>query len=178
MTFNFPPQKITGFTVIELLIVIAILGVLSSIVLPAINSAREEGDTAKAKSDLRNIRSAIALLASDTGKWPNGCPIAEITNPEIDLNDASSGLALQPTVENNGNGCEWVSSDVSAWDGPYIKNLIDPWGNPYYFDPDFRPYDNCSSIPDEPENVSVISFGPNGGTLNGYDCDDIFLELQ
>ncbi len=170
--------KEAGFTVIELLVVIAIIGILSSVVLSSLNSAREKGNTAKVEADLRNVRSAIALLADDTGKWPNGCPIAVGANPEIDLNTASAGLALQPSVEDNTGGCAWVASEVAAWSGPYIENLTDPWGNSYYFDPDFRPYDNCASIPDEPQNVSVVSLGPNGASLNGYDCDDIYLQIQ
>jgi len=167
-----------GITVIELLVVIAIIGVLASVILPSLNNAREKGQIAKAQADLRNVRAAVALLADDTGKWPSGCRIGAIANPEVDLNDARAGLAVQPTTEDNGGGCEWTASDVTEWEGPYIENLTDPWGNSYYFDPDFRPFENCGTIPDEAEGVSIISFGPNGGSLNGYDCDDIYLEMQ
>lgn len=168
-----------GFTLIELLVVIAIIGVLASVVLSSLNSARTKGNTAKVKSELRNVRAAIALLEDDTGKWPNGCPPNAGTNPEVSLNDAQAGLTEAPTAQNNGNGCIWTAGDIAAWRGPYIGDLTDPWGNAYEFDPDYTPYGagGCSSSA-EAETVVVVSYGPNGQGRNDYDCDDIFLKIE
>ncbi len=173
-----------GFTLIELLVVIAIIGILSSVVLSAINEARVKAREAKAKSELKNVRSAISMLEHDTEKWPNGCAIGVVSNPEIELDSAQAGIKIRPSVATV-NTCIWTTEDVANWDGPYMETPVDPWGNSYWFDPDYRPRDNV----DETTNcdggtgaisniVAVVSFGPNGIGENKYDCDDIYVEIK
>jgi prepilin-type N-terminal cleavage/methylation domain-containing protein len=171
--------KKPGFTLIELLVVIAIIGILSTLAVTALNVARQKSHIARAQADLRSLRNAVALLESDTGKWPNGCPSEEVTNPEVDLSTTQAGLIPSPIVGNQGNGCEWVQADINKWDGPYVDRAVDPWGNHYYFDPDYTPYSgNGCAIADGAVAPVVLSFGPNGTGLNAYDCDDIFLEMR
>jgi prepilin-type N-terminal cleavage/methylation domain-containing protein len=50
-----------GFTLIDLLVVIAIIGILSSVILASLNTARDKGADAAIKSDLNNIRSQAEL---------------------------------------------------------------------------------------------------------------------
>ena len=178
-------MKEKGFTLIEILIVIGIIGVLASVILGNVNTAREKGMTAKVKSELRNIRTAIALLADDTGKWPNGCPIGSSTNPEVALDDAQAGIKERPSAGDQGDGCIWTASDVANWNGPYMDTPVDPWGNSYDFDPDYRPGDNLdeSLNCDETNNtvndiVAIVSYGEDGIGRNRYNCDDIYLELR
>lgn len=195
---NFQPTKISkklrrarknfgGFTLIELLVVIAIIGVLASVVISAVNTARQKGQDAKARSELKSIRSAIALLEDDTGKWPGGCPPGVVANPEVDLATDQAGMTQAPTVQDNGSGCEWQSSDITRWKGPYIKTPLDPWGRSYHFDSDYQQYENCASTaasdkyPAVPKFVAVVSPGPTKTSatgINDYDCDDIFLKID
>ena len=54
-----------GFTIIELLVVVAIIGLLVAILLPAIGKARESAQTTQSMSNLRNIGSAAAVYGVD-----------------------------------------------------------------------------------------------------------------
>jgi len=174
-----------GFTLIELLITITIIGLLTSVILGSLTSARDKAREGKTNTELRSLRSAVALLVSDTGKWPNGCPVGAVSNPEVELDTAQAGIKQQPTVQDNGDGCEWIASDISNWDGPYMETPVDPWGNSYWFDPDYRPGDNvdeatnCDGGTATIDDISVIvSFGPDGIGDNKYNCDDIFTEMK
>lgn len=169
---------VAGFTLIELLVVIAIIAVLATLGVAAVNVARAKARTARAQADLRSIRNAVALLESDTYKWPNGCEPGEVANPEVNLSTTQAGLILSPVVGDQGSGCEWVQEDLDAWQGPYVDRVTDPWDNPYWFDPDYRAYENCGSQTAHTNAPAVFSFGPNGDGVNAYDCDDIFLELN
>ena len=75
-----------GFTLVELLVVVSLIGVLATLVLANLNSARERARDAERKSDLRNIQTALRLYYNDNGGYPtsssgsiNGCDGASCT---------------------------------------------------------------------------------------------------
>lgn len=64
--------KLRGFTLIEVLIVIAILGAMAGIVVSLVNpiGQRNKGNDAKRKADLRQIQSALEFYRTDAGVYP------------------------------------------------------------------------------------------------------------
>lgn len=152
----------TGFTLIELLIVIAIIGILASIVLVSMSSTREKARLSKAAETVRQIRTAVILLESDTDQWPGHKNIEAVEpgaggNEIWDLNAPSVGL-----VATDGN--------FPGWAGPYIRHIpTDPWGNNYFFDTDYDIDPGGGTV----WATVVGSFGPNGQGQNIYDSDNI-----
>ena len=63
-------RKKRGFTLIELLVVVAIISLLSSIVMASLNSARSKSRDARRKSDLHQVRNALALYYDTNGSYP------------------------------------------------------------------------------------------------------------
>lgn len=173
-----------GFTVLELLVVIAIIGILTAIVLASMNNAKTKAENVKAVLEIKNIRGAITMLENDTSKWPNGCSIDQVANPEVALIDPNAGLLSTPTVFSSGT-CSWNNTDISKWKGPYINTATDQWGNSYVFDPDYHICENSIDV----AYPTVVSYGKNGiqnyPTDNaniGESCseatsDDIYVEL-
>lgn len=59
-----------GFTLIEMLVVISIIGILAVLISANLNSARSRARDAERKSDLRNIETALRLYYNDEGAYP------------------------------------------------------------------------------------------------------------
>ena len=97
-----------GFTLIELMIVVVILGLLATTVMPKILDRPEKARRVKAKADIRTIQSMLAMFKADTGRFPTTAEglQALVTNPGIDNYDSGGYLDQYPK---------------------------DPWGNPYIY---------------------------------------------
>lgn len=104
------PEKIGGFTLVELLVVLAILGLLVGLVGPQVmkHFAGAKSDTAKLQ--IEDLGSALDLFYLDNGRYPSG----------------SEGLGALITAP----------SGLPHWNGPYLKKPSlprDPWGNDYHY---------------------------------------------
>jgi len=65
-------KNANAFTLVELLVVVSIIGVLTTLVAANLNSARERARDAQRKSDLRSIQTALRLYYNDNGEYPAG----------------------------------------------------------------------------------------------------------
>lgn len=62
-----------GFTLVEILIVVAVVGILSAVLYANFSDAREKARDAKRKTDLKTLQAAIELYKNDHGRYPAGC---------------------------------------------------------------------------------------------------------
>ena len=99
MNKNKPHVQRHGFTLIELMIVIVILGLLATMIMPRILSRPEQARRMKAKVDIRSIESALGLFKTDTGRFPTTSEglAALVTNPGINGYNSDAYLDKVPT---------------------------------------------------------------------------------
>ena len=107
-----------GFTLIELLVVIAIIGILASVVLASLNTARDKGANAAAKSSLNNMRAQAELFydANTTNSYLGMCTTVDTDNTGgyvTALDDTiANGIAAAGTAAGATASC---MSTASAW---------------------------------------------------------------
>lgn len=119
-----------GFTLIEILVVIAIIALIMSLVGPRVLNYLGESKVKAAKIQIQSFGSALDLFNLDTGRYP------------------STAEGLTALVQSPGT--------IPAWNGPYLKGSVlpnDPWGKAYvYRSPgEHGPYDIMSYGSDSQE---------------------------
>ncbi|MFH1191311.1 MAG: type II secretion system major pseudopilin GspG [Candidatus Omnitrophota bacterium] len=102
-------KKRQGFTLIELMLVVIIIGVLVSMVMPRLVGRSEQAKVSAAKADINaNIDLALSMFELDNGRFP----AAE---------EGLASLRVNPGA-------------LDTWKGPYLKkDPKDPWGRPYIY---------------------------------------------
>ena len=141
-SFHFPRRHSRGFTLIEIMVVVIILGVLAALVVPRVMGRTDDARVAAAKQDIASIMQALKLYRLDNGRYPT-------------TDQGLQALLARPTLE----------PIPANWkQGGYLDRSsvpLDPWKEPYrYLNPGVR------------GEIDVFSLGAdraNGG--EGYDAD-------
>ena len=97
-----------GFTLLELLVVLAILGLLAAIVGPQVIRYLGSSKTQTAQVQVRNIAASLQLYRLDIGRYPT--------------NEEGLGALIK------------APASATMWNGPYLPDssaITDPWGKPY-----------------------------------------------
>ncbi len=131
-----------GFSLIELIVVLVILGLLAAVVAPRVYDKLAKGREQIAKIQIKEIEGALQLFSFDVGRFP------------------STSEGLEALVRNPGN--------LEAWRGPYLSKAdvpLDPWGKPYVFrcPGEHGDFDLFSLGPDgveggEGENADIVNW--------------------
>ena len=110
-----------GFTLIEILVVMAIIGMLAVMVAPNIFNQRAGAQRDAAIAQISSLQAALDTYRLDVGEYPE---------------------SLDGLQEND--------SGRAAWNGPYLRGNVpnDPWGNEFVYDVDGRDFTLISYGPD------------------------------
>ena len=125
-----------GFTLVEMLVVITIIGLIMGLIGPRVLNYLSESKVKAAKIQMQSFASALDLFNLDVGRYPSTA-------------EGLTALA-RPTA------------GLAAWNGPYLKGNIvpnDPWNNPYVYraPAEHGPYDIVSYGSDGQEGGSGVA---------------------
>ena len=106
---NHRPARRAGFTLVEMLLVLAILAILAAIVYPSVAGRSEQARQTAARTQIDNFKTVLGAYEVDNGFFPRG-------------RDGLQGLVVK-------------SRDAQNWHGPYLEKIpTDPWGSPYIYE--------------------------------------------
>jgi len=120
------PKPPNGFTLMELLVVVAIIAILMGLMLPAVHRARESARRTKAKAEVHQIATAWKSYFNDYRSFP------DTGNSEMD-NDAISNL--DGTGGDNPRHFRYMEFPQSVYDEQpdSARRFRDPWERPYWY---------------------------------------------
>lgn len=108
----FAPAKSAGFSLLEMLVVLVIIGLIASLVGPRLFSRVDSSKVQVAETQARMLRGAVETYRLEVGRLPGA--------------DEGLGVLYTPPAD---------ARQRNRWRGPYLDEPVpmDPWGNPYEY---------------------------------------------
>jgi len=136
-----------GFTLIEIMVVILIIGLLALMVVPRLRGVADRAKRTKAQADIQEIKQALDRYYLDSGSYPT-------------TDQGLQALVSPPTTGRVPNNYD---------QGGYIEKLPnDPWGTAYFYQSDGSSYVLKSFGPDGVASADDIDGSSGASTAQGY----------
>lgn len=146
--FSSAPRLTRGFTLLEMIVVLVIIGLIMGLVGPRLFAQADKAKVQTAETQVKMLKGALETMRLDTGRYPT----------------QEEGLKLLVQTPTD-------SKLAQRWKGPYLEDGLpeDPWGNPYQYSPQPAGLHAITLY-------SLGADGKMGG--NGYDADIGMLPQQ
>lgn len=156
----------SGFTLVELVVVVAIIALLAGILIPVVTSQIDDARKSRAMGDMDVIAKAFSTFRTHTGMWPNDPTVVAVASMTTSTLDFVGFPSLYANPQS-----------LTGWKGPYLNTgymngttmqaslaptstaagagMLDPWGQPY------RVY-TFAQVSGVGGAICLVSRGPNG----------------
>ncbi len=148
-------RRSEGFTLVELLIVVLILGILAGIVIPQFASSTQDARIASLDTSLGSMRGAIDLYNQEHGEYPSAL------GDGVNLADTNGAFLSQLTQYTDLNGDAQLTTDATHIFGPYLKKAVIPT----------EPITQVNAL--EVIAVGALGMVATGGDPGGWKFDDV-----
>ena len=165
-----------GFTLLEILIVVAIIAVLAAVLVPIAVNQMEKADITRAWSDVNAIETAVTNFRGDTKEFPtrhssgaqnwvsalysgpNWASHEETFASTVNYGTNRDRMYFHFNFNDNDRYPAWNTTTLIGWHGPYLdKDPMDPWGHMYILST------KAMTQPSSGTYYSwILSAGPNG----------------
>ena len=174
----------SGFTLVEVIVVLSVVLLLTGIAVPMLSSYMEDGRRARAEAEVKVVLASVAQMYKDVGTYParnssgsNNTLYTLYTGPALTANPWSNNHRWSTWARNaqrgdrldnhlavnmpqGSSGGAYPTTGTMRWRGPYVAGStpVDPWGRPYIINV-------LSGFRTDATNYKrmwVMSAGPNG----------------